>query len=155
VALLAGVAAVAGVVAMPSITMADLGYTTRDVGANRLTSSAWVADDATPRLLSAAGRLPVTCGVAVLAQRLTWTGGYSYLHRDVPLASAQNTPAGSWRNWANAIITTGSSALPPGYSVAARWGQEVLATRAGSCAPPPPTVQARVIPPVQPLPAGG
>jgi GPI mannosyltransferase 3 len=156
VGLLTAVAAVAGVLQMPAITMSDLGYTTRDLDAGRLAASAWVADDATPRLLSAAGRLRTTCGVVVLAQRLTWTGGYSYLHRDVPLAStAQNKAAGNWRAWANVVVTSGQEPLPQGYAVVARSGPEVLAERGGSCAAAPAAVQARVIPPAKPSPPGG
>ena len=47
--------------------------------------SAW--DDFGPlnRLLLLAGQRPDLCGLKVEAAHLAWTGGYSYLHRDVPL----------------------------------------------------------------------
>jgi hypothetical protein len=91
----------------------------------------------------------------VLSQRLTWTGGYSYLQRDVPLASTvHNSKGGDWRAWANTIVTTDSDPLPSGYSVVARSGREVLAQRAGSCAPAPADVQAGVLSPAKPSPPG-
>jgi len=37
------------------------------------------------RLLIAAHRLPDLCGLKVEAVHLAWTGGYTYLHRNVPL----------------------------------------------------------------------
>ncbi|HET9452330.1 MAG TPA: hypothetical protein VFO83_15675, partial [Aggregicoccus sp.] len=44
-------------------------------------------DDAGPvnRLLARAGREPDLCGLKVEVAHLAWTGGYSYLHREVPL----------------------------------------------------------------------
>ncbi|HVN13355.1 MAG TPA: hypothetical protein VMT69_14765 [Kineosporiaceae bacterium] len=127
------------------LTMRDLGY----VGDRR---SAWRADDLTPRMLAVAGSLPETCGVVMLVQRVTWSGGYSYLHKDVPLDSVKSKQAGDWPAWANVVVTSSRSQLPAGYRPVAHAGTEVLALRPGPCAPPPPAVAARVIPrPNQPV----
>jgi len=40
------------------------------------------------RLLIAAGRQPDLCGVMLRADHLVWVGGYSYLHRNVPMYGA-------------------------------------------------------------------
>jgi hypothetical protein len=66
----------------PRLTFASLGGVASDRGVG---DSAWRRGDAFNRLLLAAGRRPDACGVAVVGPPLVWLGGYSYLHRDVPL----------------------------------------------------------------------
>lgn len=139
VAVLTVAAVIAGALGLRSISMRELGYRNDD-------RSAWTIDDVTPRLLARAGTLPGTCGVALLSEYIQASGGYSYLHRDVPLATARSNPeAGDWRRWANTVVT--SSASPPaGYSVVVRIPGGVVAQRVGPCAPPPPAVRARILP---------
>jgi GPI mannosyltransferase 3 len=132
-------AGTAGSARLPQITMAELGYPHDE-------RSAWVIDDRTPRLLSRAGTLPATCGVALLSQYLTWSGGYSYLHRDVPLASiARNPSAGDWRQWANVVVVR-ATRVPAGYHAVTRFGTGVVAERDGPCLAPPQAVSSRVLP---------
>ena len=132
-------AVVAGSLRLPGVTMADLGY-------RNDTRSAWTIDDETPRLLAAAGTLPQTCWVAVLSHYLTSSGGYSYLHRDVPLASTRGTPGvGDWRRWANVVVAR-ATRVPAGYRTVVRVGSSVAAERGGSCVAPPPAVRSRLLP---------
>jgi hypothetical protein len=128
--------------------MADLGY-------RNDTRSAWVIDDATPRLLSRAGTLPQVCGVALVRPAVTWSGGYSYLHRQVPLATVRQHPDPStYRSWANVILARAGKPLPAGYQEITQLSGTVLAQRAGGCAAPPPQVRSELL--LRPaLPAGG
>jgi GPI mannosyltransferase 3 len=135
---LAVLAVAAGSLRLPHLTMRDLGY-------RNDSRSAWVIDDVTPRLLSRAGTLPATCGVALASGGLTWSGGYSYLHRNVPLAYVRGRGVGDWRAWANVVITR-PGRLPVGYQVVLRIGRGVLAERSGPCAPAPPAVRSRIMP---------
>ncbi|EPX61452.1 hypothetical protein D187_001235 [Cystobacter fuscus DSM 2262] len=95
------VVAVAGVSAlrMGRLTFQDLG---QYAGAKAL-SSAW--DDFGPlnRLLIHAGKLEDLCGLKVEAVHLAWSGGYSYLHRDVPLFS--HLAAGRNSGFYNYVLT--------------------------------------------------
>src|SRR5262249_44816962 len=45
----------------------------------------WHSGEAVNRVLSMAGQRDDICGVMLLARNAAWTGGYSYLHRKVPL----------------------------------------------------------------------
>ncbi len=78
---LAAATATAGMLVLPGLTMAD-------VATSPPPGSAWRGDDTTPRLLGEAGRLRDVCGVVVLSERLSWSGGFTALHRDVPLATS-------------------------------------------------------------------
>jgi phosphatidylinositol glycan class B len=141
-------AGVVGGVVLPGVRMADLGY-------GDDSRSAWVIDEATPRLLSLAGTLPQVCGVALVRPTLTWSGGYSYLHRHVPLATVRKTPdPRNYRAWANVILARAGKPLPMGYTEIATMSGIVLAQRAGGCAEPPPELRSEVLPP-PPLPAKG
>jgi phosphatidylinositol glycan class B len=85
---LAAWAALGLLVAVLSSAVHFHGLTFGEVGPyekTRPTASAY--DDRGPvnRLLIAAGRRPDLCGLKVETDHLAWLGGYSYLHRDVPL----------------------------------------------------------------------
>jgi hypothetical protein len=136
---LAAVTTVGALLVLPGVTTQDVGYASRQP-ALRL-------DDTTPRMLSAAGRLPDVCGVVVLTQRLTWSGGYTALHRDVPLgaASIRRQDATAWPLWADVVVTRAGAPLPPGYRPVLAHLDQVLAQRPGGCAPPPPDVARRWI----------
>ena len=81
----AGVALVVGclvsLVTMPLLTFEDIGPWERTRGSES------ALDDVGPvnRLLMEAGRQRDVCGVRIQTHHLAWTGGYSYLHRRVPL----------------------------------------------------------------------
>ncbi len=68
---------------LPKLTFGQLGGYLKE----RPEARAW--DDAGPvnRLLIVAGERPDLCGLKTEAAHLAWTGGHSYLHRNVPLYS--------------------------------------------------------------------
>jgi hypothetical protein len=101
------------------------------------------------RLLSAVGRQTSVCGVIVAPLNIVFTGGYSYLHRNVPLWNSDweaiRSGAEPPRS-ANALIVPIDYPVPTGFREAAREGDTHLLVRRGGCdAPPPPN--SRVIPP--------
>jgi phosphatidylinositol glycan class B len=93
------------------------------------------------RLLSRAGEQASLCGVTLVPLNLVFTGGYSYLHRDVPLLN------GNWiaiRNGGdpspstNGLIAPTDYPVPRGFREVAREGGTRLLLRDGGCAAPPP-----------------
>jgi hypothetical protein len=81
------------------------------------------------RLLLAAHRRPDLCGLKIEAVHLAWTGGYTYLHRQVPLYSHLGPPRTS--RFYNYVIAFAGSAAD---GVAAADGAFVLQhLRVGSC----------------------
>jgi len=68
---------------MRSLTFGDIGPYEK----TRAAESAF--DDVGPvnRLLVVASRQPDLCGLRVETHHLTWTGGYSFFHRNAPLYS--------------------------------------------------------------------
>jgi phosphatidylinositol glycan class B len=99
-----------------------------DLGANldKAGASAW--DDYGPinRLLEVAGSEPDLCGLRVDVH-LAWSGGYSYLHKKVPLYMAGQPAA-----YYNYAITPGGG----GTRVAEDGGWELIRT-AAQCTPDP------------------
>ena len=101
------------------------------------TTSPWHHVESWNRLLSMAGEQASLCGVAVAPLNIVFTGGYSYLHRDVPLfngdwkaiRSGQKPP----RN-ANDLIVPDSYPVPAGFHEMRRDGGARLLVREGGCA---------------------
>lgn len=85
------------------------------------------------RLLLLAHDQPDLCGLKVESQHLAWTGGYSYLHREIPLYY----PFGPGRDshLFNYVITTADHA--GGGTVLARDRDQVLVWLGDRCAPDP------------------
>jgi GPI mannosyltransferase 3 len=103
--------------------------------------SPWHHVESWNRLLSTAGRQPSVCGVELAPLNIVFTGGYSYLHRDVPLFN------GDWmaiRNGGepprsvNELIVPTDYPVPAGFREVAREGDAHLLTREGGCDDPPP-----------------
>lgn len=90
-------------------------------------TSAYDDNGAVNRLLLAAHNLPDLCGLRVDAAHLGWTGGYSYLHRDVPLYH-QGQPALETGYFNYAIV---HDELSP--AVAREGPFALVKTRSGSC----------------------
>ena len=86
------------------------------------------------RLLRAAYRVPDLCGLKVEPVHLAWTGGYSYLHRNVPLYPHSGPPRES-QFFNYAIAFAGASR---GDEMVQSEGPFVLLRLfPGSCAPDP------------------
>jgi hypothetical protein len=84
------------------------------------------------RLLWLAGAKPDLCGLALVGYGPIWTGGYTYLHRDVPILAGMPTDGS-----ANYVLARATEPLPAGYEVVSSIEDAKLARRAGPCAPPP------------------
>jgi GPI mannosyltransferase 3 len=86
------------------------------------------------RLLLVASALPDLCGLKVEATHISWTGGYTYFHRDAPMYSHLGPPRAS-RHYD--VVLTIAQAAPP-QAVLARDGPVVLARLFdGPCTPDP------------------
>jgi phosphatidylinositol glycan class B len=129
---IAGVALVCGclvsLVTMPMLTFREIGPWER----TRASDSA--LDDVGPvnRLLIEAGRQGDVCGVRIQTHHLAWTGGYTYLHRQVPLYAPDGP--GPESGFYNYVIVLPEEA--PGNPVA-HDGNYVLRRIASGCRPDP------------------
>ncbi len=94
-------------------------------------TSAYDDSGAVNRLLLAAHRRPDLCGLRVDAVHLAWTGGYTYLHRDVPLYH-QGQPSVESGHFNYAIVR--DAAAP---SVAREGSLALVKIRSGPCATDP------------------
>jgi hypothetical protein len=95
--------------------------------------SVWHTMEDVNRLLWAAGADPDLCGLALGDYGPIWTGGYTYLHRDVPIVWVEPIQIQS----ANYVLARAASPLPEQYKTIKTIGEAKLARRAGTCIPPP------------------
>ena len=86
---------------------------------------------------------PSVCGVGFLVLPWTLTGGYTHLHRDVPLILVnRNAPlVGQMLNF-NALVSLGPrDNLPMGFNLDACWNGVCLYRRPGPCLTSPPVYE--------------
>jgi hypothetical protein len=87
--------------------------------------------------LRRAGQAGDLCGVLVAGvPSLVWTGGYTYLHRDVPLL-ATDVDAAQLLPFANYVIMPSRFPAPPGFAPVDDAREWRLLRRQGSCQPAP------------------
>jgi hypothetical protein len=94
-----------------------------------------------------AGADPALCGVGV-SMHWAWTGGYTWLHRDVPivLVGSPEEVVGRAATFNAAIVHRVLLPFMPGWAVEQCWGDVCLARRAGGCTPDGgPTVNQQLI----------
>ena len=141
---------VALLVAMPVVGVVEAAgatvgaYGRPHLNANR---SVWHLREGWNVLASRAGTDGVLCGLASVPTGPVVTGGYSYLHRNVPvfavtlddLRATRELPRG-----ANEAILGARAPVPRGYHVVSTSGQFRLARRAGRCGPPPATASSEL-----------
>lgn len=128
------------------MTFADLGHGDGlAAGLADGNDSPWHAAEGVNRALWAVGRASDVCGVVV--RNIPWssTGGYAYLHRDVPMffePSKRSLAA------ANYLIESVHDSPLPGFEAVAgqNYRDFVVLHRAGACAPPP-ADYTRTVPP--------
>ena len=101
------------------LTFGQLGSTATPVGPD---ASAYDSSGPVNRLLLIAGRRADLCGLKVESERPEWTGGYSYLHRQVPMYRFDGPPRSSGKF--DYVITR--ARLAASGEVVARDGDEVL-----------------------------
>ncbi len=117
-------------------TFADLGHP--DGLAAELAGpqdSPWHAAEGINRMLWKAGEEPDTCGVLVKDIPWSSTGGYAYLHRDVPLMFKASPAAFAAANY---IVARREWHQPPEYSEGPESEGFMLFHRDGGCSTPPP-----------------
>jgi len=101
--------------------------------------SVWHAAEPVNRLLWFVGARADLCGLALIGYGPVWTGGFSYLHRDVPVVWGTPEEAlaaprlGILGEAANYVLTPSTTALPAEYATVATLGETKLAQRPGSC----------------------
>jgi hypothetical protein len=122
------------------LTFEDLGQPMdADLDASAGPPSAWHAFEGVNRLLARAGRQSDLCGLATAGVNAFWTGGYTYLHRRVPLlwqAGASELAAANYL-----IVAPPVDLRPPGYGPIDQERGYRLLKRAGTCRPPVGAVQ--------------
>jgi len=118
------------------VTFPDIGQSMVPPEFGGPTSSlVWRAFDERNRLFEQAGRHEDLCGVAAPAMNPYWTGGYTYLHRRVPLlwsASPRDLAAANY-----VIVSPGQRFGDSRYRMVAQVGPYQLQRRDGACLVPP------------------
>jgi hypothetical protein len=124
------------------LTLADLGWRTTTDDPNEqefLQRRARGFMDAADRLLVRAGQESDLCGLALTNLTPMWTGGYTYLHRDVPFFPiSSRVLAEGPLTGANYAIAGASMTPAPNLTLVASEEDLKLYRRDGECGPPPP-----------------
>jgi phosphatidylinositol glycan class B len=110
-------------------TLADLGYGDDE-------EVVWHANEDYYRATLDAAALPDLCGISYIDNAHAWTGGYTYLHRDVPVffsSDARDLAA------ANYLIAKVDTKVPRGWEKVKIHDRFALYHREGGCGPVPPT----------------
>jgi GPI mannosyltransferase 3 len=119
--------------ALVHLTYEDMG---QYAGTSRAALPVWKAEQEPTLLLAEAGARADLCGIAVLGARAAFTGGYTYLHRDVPLIYGGQLCDTGHVNYVIISTDLGESQLPRSYELQARRGSWGLYRRDGACLPP-------------------
>jgi GPI mannosyltransferase 3 len=112
-------------------TLADMGYGTYGPTDHVV----WHANEDYYRATLDAAEAPDLCGITYVDTARAWTGGYTFLHRDVPVffdLDPHDMPS------VNYVISLKEQRLPPTYRKVSEHGKFALSKRDGTCAPPPP-----------------
>jgi hypothetical protein len=118
------------------------GVTFRDIGqampppdqGGPTSSLVWGAFGERNRLFDLAGRHEDLCGLAAPAMNPYWTGGYTYLHRRVPLLWSAWEPDLAAANYL--MVGPGLAFGDPRYKSVAQVGPYLLLRREGACQRP-------------------
>jgi hypothetical protein len=116
-----------------NVSFADIGQPM--LGAEGPTSSlVWRAFDARNRLFKQAGSHADICGLAAPTMNAYWTGGYTYLHRPVPIVWSGTRRDFDIANYV--LMSPGQKMTDPRYRNLAQEGAYVLYRREGACVAP-------------------
>lgn len=89
--------------------------------------------------LADAGTRSDLCAVLLAGLGAVWSGGFTYLHRDVPFLDFQNMPnPGDLLPFANYIVLAPDVELPPDYLPVQHFRDWSVRRRDGGCVPPLP-----------------
>ena len=105
------------------------------LGTERASLSVWKSEEEPTLLLAEAGERQDLCGVAVLKSRAAFTGGYTYLHRDVPLLYQSELCSAAPANYVVAPVDYDPQTLPSAYTLERQRGSWGLFRREGTCSP--------------------
>ena len=118
------------------VTFADIGQSMDAPNYGGPTSSlVWRAFDERNRLFEQAGNHADLCGLAAPAMNPYWTGGYTYLHRRVPILWSGAPAEFAAANYV--VAGPGQKLADPRYQRLAQAGPYVLFRREGACLAPP------------------
>jgi hypothetical protein len=92
----------------------------------------WHFQEGASLLLGRVGQRPDVCGVLALGVRAGFSGGYSYLHREVPLLYRPQ-PCDNTKS-ANYVVAHKARPVPPPYKRVDESGEYSLFRRPGACA---------------------
>ena len=106
------------------------------LGTPRASDSVWDTEEEPNLLLADASKAPDLCGMLMLGVRAAFTGGYSYLHRDVPLL--YRFQACDTAKSANYVIAERNDPnVPAEFQLVRGRNRFGLFRRPGTCEPPP------------------
>ena len=136
-------AAVVGVAA--SMLMADraveatLSTTGQWADSDEGAESVWHHWEGANLALQEAGQRADVCGVLLTGLGAVWSGGFTYLHRDVPFMALEDTSfGGDLLPFANYVILPPNAESPPHYVRLRTFRGWSLLRRDDGCSPPPP-----------------
>jgi GPI mannosyltransferase 3 len=127
----AGACFLSGAAKAPTLKNQDLGlYPGHPYGP----ASVWGFGQDPTLLLARAGERPDLCGILTLGLRAGFTGGYSYLHRPVPLLYRHQLCDD--HKSANYLIAAANAKVPDEFRLVERSGETALFRRPGKCVAP-------------------
>ena len=101
--------------------------------------SVWHHSEGANLALADTGRHNDLCGVLLAGLGAVWSGGFTYLHRDVPFLTLENAASpGDLLPLANYVILGPDVEAPPGYVALREFRGWSVRRRDGGCVPPPP-----------------
>jgi len=135
VAVLGGAMSVLMVVKSVDATLASTGQWSDETEGPK---SVWHHWEGANLALADAGRRNDLCGVLLVGLGAAWSGGFTYLHRDVPFLTLDNaaTP-GDLLPFANYVILSPDVEPPPGYVALEEVRGWSVRRREGECVSPP------------------
>jgi phosphatidylinositol glycan class B len=127
----------ASLLALERASSATLSGVGQPVDREEGAESVWHRLEGVNLSLRRAGQESDLCGVLVAGvSSLVWTGGYTYLHRDVPIL-ATNVDAAQLVPFANYVIMPSRFPPPPGFAPVDDVRDWTLLRRQGGCQPVP------------------
>jgi hypothetical protein len=128
------IAAVSALVLTAAFALRLINLTYEDMGQYQGTERAslpvWKSEQEPTLLLADASKRPDLCGIELVGARAAFTGGYTYLHRDVPLIYGEQVCDTAPVNY---IIGPIGRALPGAYRLEQERGSWGLFRRDGTC----------------------
>jgi hypothetical protein len=100
-------------------------------------ASVWYRGGEVQQLLARAWRREDLCGLTLVGIEWHWTGGYSYLHRDLPLLRGHHPLGRKTANYA-LVKDWKDTQMPAAFRRVETLGSYALYRRPGPCASPPP-----------------